>query len=110
MAPMSASSRVSSWRRSGARTGPPSARRGRSRHDVGVSARVHHVIEVDVAVDETEVAADQLWSLGATAVEERTNAETGAVVLAAGVAEADVVRMMTGLPRGWRARVVEAQD
>src|SRR4051794_18186117 len=77
---------------------------------VRVRSDARHVVEVEVAAVEAELAADRLWSLGVTAVEERAAPAAGRVVLAAGVDAADVDRVAAGLAGAWPVRVVEVDD
>src|SRR5947199_7353800 len=79
---------------------------------VSVHSEARHVVEVDVTAVEAELAADRLWSLGVTAVEERAAPAPAIdrVVLAAGVDAADVERVAAGLAGAWPVRVVEVDD
>src|SRR3954470_22326979 len=75
-----------------------------------VRSHGRHVVEVDVAAVESELAADRLWSLGVTAVEERAASAADQVILVAGVDPADVDGVTAGLAGAWPVRVVEVDD
>ncbi|MFN8022507.1 MAG: 50S ribosomal protein L11 methyltransferase [Acidimicrobiales bacterium] len=66
---------------------------------------------VDVAEDESELAADALWGLGVVAVEEREGTD-GRVELWTSLGDdVDVVREAIGsFPSSWRTRFVEVDD
>ena len=69
---------------------------------------MQHVVEIDVANAEAELAADQLWALGVIAIEERAAGD--GVTLAVGVPANDVERVINALPPEWHGRVVDVDD